>query len=231
MRLLICILSVLFTSVVYSQNAIHYDQISEDIDPIPICKKQAEKVFDIFLNSGAFDWTDRANNCEDRANAVTLILDKWSISNGKIWIFDGENAAYGDKKGSLDGWSYHVAACIFVGDEEDYDTLIIDPISNANKLITIDEWVEATTTIPMNIYFFTKNDKYQQNRVQLNPTWKYSKDYFDATVKGLTRYNSYSAWTRLKTKKYLRRRLSKVKKEFNLLYETNLDRISQIQCD
>ncbi len=231
MKIIVCVLVGLWAPFIFGQKAIHYDSISEELNPVPVCFNQAEKLFEIFQNSPAFDWTDRDNNCEDRANAVTLILDKWNVSNGKIWIFAGKNASYGDKTGTLDGWSYHVAACIFVGNEDDYDTLIIDPVSNPNKLLSIDEWVEATSVKSTNIYFFTNNDKYQQNAVKLRPTWKYSKDYFDATIKGLTRYNAYSTWTRITTKKYLKRNLATVTKEFTKLYETDLDRIEKISCD
>ncbi|NVK64249.1 MAG: hypothetical protein HWE22_06660 [Flavobacteriales bacterium] len=231
MKLIISVVVGLWAPFLFGQSAIHWDTISEEMNPTPICENQAKKVFDIFLNSPAFDWTDRDNNCEDRANAVTLILDKWNVSNGKIWIFSGKSASYGDKRGMLDGWSYHVAACIFVGNEDDYDTLIIDPVSSPYKLLSIHDWVEITTVNPTNIYFFTGNDKYQQNRVELYPTWKNSKDYFNATIEGLTRYNSYSAWTRLKTRKYLKRNLAKVTKEFNKLYETDVDRIEKIPCD
>ena len=225
MKILFTITLTLFSLGVFSQNAIHYKKLFDTIEINPICQNKADTIFKIFTESPCFDWSDRKNNCEDRANAIALILDKWKISNGKIWLFGGKNAKYGDKKGTLKGWSYHVASCIFTSKNNKIDTLIIDPLTNSNKLLTIKEWTNLITKSPTNIYFLTRNDKYQQENISLNPKWKYSRDYFETTIEGLTGYNNYSFWTRLKTKKYLKRNLKKVKKEFNMLYETDLDRI------
>lgn len=215
----------------YSQDAIHYIQLSEKMDINPICNAKADSIFKTFLTSKAFDWTDRKNNCEDRANAICLILDKWGVSNGKAWLFGGKNASYGNKLGTLKGWSYHVAACIFVRqDNGQIDTLVIDPLTDSEKAVNIRSWSSLITRNPTNIYFITSNAKYQQNMVSLTPTWKFSNDFYEETIEGLTRYNNFSIWTRVKTKKYLKKNLKKVKSEFISLLNTPIQNITSINC-
>ena len=68
-----------------------YDHSLSDIAETDkaITKQEAEKFFIFFKNCKPFRWTDANNNCEDRANAVCILLDKWNIQNGKGWAFSG----------------------------------------------------------------------------------------------------------------------------------------------
>jgi len=217
MKIKLCLIIILCSYISFAQKAKLYKPLSENLELNPICRQLADSLNKTFINSKSFDWTDRRNNCEDRANGVSILLDKWGISNGKAWCFSGKNAKYKSRKGTLKGWSYHVATFILVKENNLIDTLIIDPLTS-NKLLSIREWSNEISNTKGNLYFITSNEKYQQNSVSLNPTWKLSIDNYDNTLKGLTRYNNYSSRQKRKTKQYYDERIITVTKEFYRIF-------------
>lgn len=230
MRIIIIVFLILGGYVpTIAQNAEVYPSLCEQIPTSKICKHKADTLFDIIRSSKAFDWSDKNNNCEDRANAVSLILDSWNIPNGKAWIFQGSTFDKTKFKGNLGGYTYHVATCILVSNANSVDTFIIDPLMNSSKLLAIKEWAELIAVSPVNVYFITSNRYYQQSKVCPTPNWKMRDEYFDDTIDGLTRYNNFSIWTRLRTKKYLKRRAS-VLDEFNRLKNALPTRLEKIKC-
>lgn len=230
MKIKLSLIIILCSYFAFSQKAELYKPLNETLALNPICMPLADSLNNTFIHSKSFDWTDRQNNCEDRANAVSILLENWGVSNGKAWCFGGKNAKYKNGKGTLKGWSYHVAAFVLVKRNNLIDTLIIDPLTS-KKLLSINEWANEISSTKGNLYFITDNKKYQQNSVSLNPTWKLSSANYDNTIKGLTRYNNFSSRQKRKTKKYYEKRIITVAKAFYELFFTRPKYLNQINCN
>src|SRR5438067_1717696 len=123
-----------------------------------ITRKEADLLFNYFKNNPIFRWADRNNNCENRANAICIMLDKWKIANNKGWVFSG---AFLKKENGylINYWKYHVAALVRVEENGMIENFIIDP-ATSDKLETIQEWSNNITDIPHNYYFITDGDVY-----------------------------------------------------------------------
>ena len=211
-------------SISSAQRAVVYKPLCDSLTLTPVSPERANILNKVFINSNAFDWTDAKNNCEDRANAICLILDQWGIDNCKAWIYRGKKVKYGNKKGTLSAWNYHVAACILVRNKNIVDSIIIDPLIS-KQLINVNTWAEIISVKPTNIYFLTTNKKYQHHKLSLDPKWKMAENNFEKTIEGLTRYSGATFFHRLRTKKYLKRRYYNVNKEFYRLYNSTFDEI------
>jgi Glutaminase len=101
-----------------------------DYQPTGFLKLQeAEKIFTFFKQHSLFKWNDANNDCEDRANAICILLDEWNIPNCKAWVFSGYflNKNYGSL---VNSWKYHVAAAVPVKENNLTNFYIIDPSTN-----------------------------------------------------------------------------------------------------
>ncbi len=170
-----------------------YDHSLSDIAETDkaITKQEAEKFFIFFKNCKPFRWTDANNNCEDRANAVCILLDKWNIQNGKGWAFSG----YVFKKiGYLKNlWKYHVAALLPVKEEGKINYYIIDP-ATSDKLVTIADWAANITDNPHS-YYLIKNGNYyifNAKKIEKNNWYKRNKRNYNWTMQGLSGINGVS---------------------------------------
>lgn len=170
-----------------------YDHSLSDIAETDkaITKQEAEKFFIFFKNCKPFRWTDANNNCEDRANAVCILLDKWNIQNGKGWAFSG----YVFKKiGYLKKlWKYHVAALLPVKEEGKINYYIIDP-ATSDKLVTIADWAANITDNPHS-YYLIKNGNYyifNAKKIEKNNWYKRNKRNYNWTMQGLSGINGVS---------------------------------------
>ncbi len=157
-----------------------------------ITKQEAEKLFTFFKNCKPFRWTDANNNCEDRANAVCILLDEWNIQNGKGWTFSG----YVFKKiGYLKNlWKYHVAALLPVKEEGKINYYIIDP-ATSDKLIAIADWAANITDNPHS-YYVIKNSNYyifNAKKIEKNNWYKRNRRNYNWTMQGLSGINGLSA--------------------------------------
>ena len=71
-------------------NALFEQALSTDLNNDHLVSKtEAVLLFSYFMNSPLFRWKDKNNNCENRANAICILLDKWKITNNKGWVFSG----------------------------------------------------------------------------------------------------------------------------------------------
>ena len=170
-----------------------YDHSLSDIAETDkaITKQEAEKFFIFFKNCKPFRWTDANNNCEDRANAVCILLDKWNIQNVKGWAFSG----YVFKKiGYLKNlWKYHVAALLPVKEEGKINYYIIDP-ATSDKLVTIADWAANITDTPHS-YYLIKNGNYyifNAKKIEKNNWYKRNKRNYNWTMQGLSGINGVS---------------------------------------
>jgi hypothetical protein len=157
-----------------------------------IAKEQAEKLFTFFKDCATFRWDDANNNCEDRANAVCILLDEWKIKNGKGWVFSG----YVFKKiGYLKNlWKYHVAALLPVREDAAINYYIIDP-ATTDKLILIADWAANITDNPHSYYLIKKGDYYIFNagKIEKDNWFKRNKRNHNWTIQGLGGINGVSS--------------------------------------
>jgi len=170
-----------------------YDEsLSDKIDPgNAITKENAEKLFAFFKNCKTFRWQDANNNCEDRANAICILLDEWKIQNGKGWVFSGYLF---NKPGYLKNlWKYHVAALLPVRDGAAINYYIIDPATE-NALVSIDEWASNITDKPNGYYLIKKGDYYIFNasKIEKDNWYKRNRRNHNWTIQGLSGINGVS---------------------------------------
>ena len=155
-------------------------------------KQQAEKLFTYFKDNPLFRWQDANNDCEDRANAICILLDEWKIQNGKGWVFSG----YVFKKiGYLKNlWKYHVAALLPVKEGEEINYYIIDP-ATSGKLVTVEEWAANVTDNPHSYYLIKNGDYYIFNprKIEKNNWYKRNKGNYNWTIQGLSGINGVSS--------------------------------------
>lgn len=155
---------------------------------------QADKIFKFFKTEQLFKWNDN-NNCEDRANAVSLILDSWKIPNYKVWIFSGNFLKL--NQGRLNrGWKYHVAVGIPTNTGE---LLVIDyAIPPIDSPKTVQIWANDLVKSPNGYYFVTKNNLYnwslkKSKPFSLDSFYLTNNENFEYTIEGLTGFNGGSS--------------------------------------
>ncbi len=158
-----------------------------------ITKDEAERLFYFFKTCTLFRWTDANNDCEDRANAICILLDVWNIPNYKGWVFSG----YFLRKGlsSLtNGWNYHVAALVPVEENNEPKYYIIDP-ATSNTLITIEEWASNVTDSPFSYHVIKSGNYYifPSKKIEKDNWHKRDKRNGRWTMQGLSGINGLSA--------------------------------------
>jgi len=178
----------------------------------------AEDIFNFFKNATLFRWKDANNDCEDRANAITLILDKWGVPNCKGWVFSG--AFLRKDYGTLDNlWNYHVAAVLPVNVKGKTDYLVIDP-ATSKKLITVEEWASNITFQP-NSYYFIRHGHYYifpSAMAAKNLWFKRNKRNHRWTMQGLSGINAVSQKGKTQLAFFKKKPLITKKAFYSLMY-------------
>jgi len=136
-------------------NILLSDGVPQDIS---ITKENAGALFNFFKEHPLFRWSDANNDCEDRANAICLLLDKWGLPNYKGWVF-GSNFLSKEDGSLVNNWKYHVAAMVPVQDKNGLNFYVIDPATLQNTS-TILEWATNITDVPFSHYLIKWNDYY-----------------------------------------------------------------------
>ncbi|MEO7311763.1 MAG: protein-glutamine glutaminase family protein [Chitinophagaceae bacterium] len=108
-----------------------------------ISREEAEKLFLFFKTSPLFIWSDVHNNCEARAEAISILLEAWNIPHYKGWVFSG--AFLKNHFGGLkQKWNYHVAALLPVLEGGVVMYYMIDPATN-NQMVSLYDWAAGVT--------------------------------------------------------------------------------------
>ena len=153
----------------------------------------AQQIFTYFKNSALFRWSDANNDCEDRANAICILLDEWGIANYKAWVFSG----YFMKKGFgnlRNRWNYHVAAALPVEHENKTAYYVIDPATSV-ELTDIETWALRVTESG-NSYHFIKHGGYYifpGRKIEKDNWHKRDKRNYNWTMQGLGGINGKSS--------------------------------------
>lgn len=200
-----------------------FDQsLSDEIDTAnSLSKAEAEKLFGFFKKCKTFRWQDANNDCEDRANAICLLLDEWKIPNEKGWVFSG----YVFKKiGYLKNlWKYHVAAAVPVMENNQIIYYVIDPSTN-EYLTNVSDWAANVTDNPHS-YYLIKSGKYyifNEKKIKKNNWYKRNKGNYNWTMQGLSGINGISSKGKAQLA-FKKNKVWKTKKDFNeLKYQSPL---------
>ena len=157
-----------------------------------ITKKEAENIRSFFKNNRLFKWNEANNNCENRANAICILLDEWGIQNAKAWVFSG----YVFKKiGYLKNlWKYHVATLLPVREGDQINYYIIDP-ATSESLVTLEEWAANVTDNPHS-YYLVKDAQYyifNEKVIKKDNWYKRDRQNYKWTLQGLSGINGVSS--------------------------------------
>ena len=171
-----------------------YEPILSDIvlGTKTISKEEAEKLFSFFKNNRLFRWNDANNDCEDRANAICILLTEWGIPNYKGWVFGG--AYLKREEGSLINlWNYHVAAALPVKENNEVVFYVIDPATSP-ALEHLSTWAEKVTNMASSYYLIKDSSYYIFPTCKLfRDNWnRQNKQNFKWTLQGLTGINGVS---------------------------------------
>jgi hypothetical protein len=180
-----------------------------------ISKKQADKIFQFFKNNPLFRWDEVNNNCENRANAICILLDEWNIPNAKGWTFSGYLL---NKIGYLKNlWKYHVAAIIPVSEDAVINFYVIDP-ATSDILLPVADWAANITDNPHSYYFLKDSDFYIFNEVTIKKNNWYKRDRrnYNWTMQGLSGINGLSGKGKAQLTFY-KDKIPSTKKAFELL--------------
>jgi hypothetical protein len=152
-------------------------------------KEKATRLFDFFKQHPLFRWQDANNDCEDRANAICLLLDEWGLPNYKGWVF-GSNFLSKENGYLINNWKYHVAAIIPVKDEEQINFYVIDP-ATLRSIDTILEWATSITDIPFSHYVIKWGYYYifPEGNIQRDNWHKRNRQNYKWTIQGLAGIN------------------------------------------
>ncbi len=194
--------------------------LSDEIDTgNTIDKACAEKLFTFFKECKTFRWQDANNDCEDRANAICLLLDQWNVTNAKAWVFSGYVF---NKIGYLKNlWKYHVAAALPVEQDGRLTCYIIDP-ATTDHLTTLTDWAANVTDNPHSYYLIKKGNYYifNEKKIKKNNWYKRNKGNYNWTMQGLSGINGISTKGKAQLA-FLKNKVRKTKKDFNDLRYQN----------
>lgn len=161
-------------------------------DEIFISKEKVDQIFQFFKDCPLFRWQDANNDCEDRAHAICLLLDKWAIPNYKAWVFSGAFL----KKGTgtlVNLWNYHVAAALPVKETHGLFCYVIDP-ATLSFTDTIENWSNGVTDTPNSYHLIKQGSTYIFSTPQiLKDNWHPAdKRNYKWTMQGLAGINGVS---------------------------------------
>jgi hypothetical protein len=157
-----------------------------------ITKSHAEEIFHFFKQCKLFRWKDANNDCEDRANAICILLDEWNIPNYKAWVFSGWFLNKGT--GSLNNtWNYHVAPLLPVHSDDLIKYFVLDP-ATTDDLITIEAWAANITASPFSYHFIRDSSYYifPSGKIEKDNWYKRNKRNYRWTMQGLSGINAVS---------------------------------------
>ena len=199
-------------------NTTQFDpSISDDINSTSFVNiNMAQELFDFFKNCNLFRWSDANNDCEDRANAICILLDEWNIPNFKGWVFSG----FFLKKdfGSLvNKWNYHVAPLLPVKENDVVTYYIIDPATKSS-LTSIEDWAAAITDAPSSYYAIKSGDTYifPSKKIDKDNWYKRNKRNYRWTMQGLSGINGVSVIGKAQLS-FTKSRVLKAEKSFKQL--------------
>lgn len=171
-----------------------FDATFSDVfaDDSAITEEQAMALFDYFRNNRLFRWHDANNDCEDRANAICILLDKWKLPNAKAWVFGGSFLRR-DGGNLTNRWAYHVAAALPVKKDGLLYFYVIDP-ATLPAATDIAGWAGRITETASSYHLVKNGMMYIFNPASLAaPAWhQRNRQNYKWTIQGLAGINGVS---------------------------------------
>lgn len=175
------------------QKTFYEATLSDDIkNNHTVTKEEAISLFEFFKNSALFRWQNVNNDCEDRANAICILLDHWQIPNYKGWVFSG---SFLKKSGGAlaNLWNYHVAASLPVLEEKEIVHYIIDP-ATLDSIATINFWANNISETGPNFYLVKSSNYYifPPGKINRDNWFGRNSQNYKWTMQGLSGINGVS---------------------------------------
>ena len=155
----------------------------------PLTLDQANSIFIFFKEHWLFKWHDAHNDCEDRANAICILLDQWRIPNYKAWVFSGQFLK--GEQGTLTNlWNYHVATAIPVLIDNIIYFYVIDP-ATSQQINSIDVWADNVTEAPYSYNVIKQGNYYifAADNIQHSNWYLRNQENYRWTIEGLAGIN------------------------------------------
>jgi Glutaminase len=138
----------------------------------PISFSERAFIFDKILSEN-IEYRYINGSCESRAHYISLLLQKYGFTVGKIWNFapakytliSNELFSIADPFGITDilTWGYHVAPFVRAYDEKgEIETLIIDQSFSSHSFLKLDDWL-GKMNCPRAIFILTEVESYLFN--------------------------------------------------------------------
>lgn len=182
-------------------------------------KQQAQYLFQFFKGCSLFRWQDANNDCEDRANAICMLLDKWGVHNCKGWIF-GSNFLTNEQGYLINNWKYHVAAMVPVKEEGQVNFYVIDP-AILQGMNTILNWATCITDSPFSHYIIKYSHYYifPEGTIERDNWHKRNLQNYKWTIQGLAGINGVGKTGKAEIT-FNKNRLKNTEKRFKELLKT-----------
>lgn len=162
------------------------------MDSVCLNTDQADQINDYFSKHPLFLWND-IHNCEDRAEAISILLTHWKIPHFKAWVFSGYflNRNMGSLKNK---WNYHVAIMLPTLNGALDNAMVIDP-THSQSLVSMEDWANAVTLDAQSHYLVKQGHIYIFPVGQIrNENWHHrNRQNYKWTMQGLAGINGVSA--------------------------------------
>jgi hypothetical protein len=154
--------------------------------------KEVQELFLYFKEHPLFNWKNSLNDCEDRANAICILLDAWKIPNYKAWVFSG-NFVNRPEGNLVNFWQFHVAALLKVSGEEEPQYLVLDP-ATLPSAGSIETWADGVTENFGSVHFITAGDYYIFRPGEMHHSNWHKRNWqnYKWTIQGLAGINGVS---------------------------------------
>ncbi|MEJ7767418.1 MAG: protein-glutamine glutaminase family protein [Chitinophagaceae bacterium] len=169
--------------------------LSDKVTPIKVLSyAEAEQLFDFFKKNPLFKWSDVNNNCENRAEAISLLLGEWNIVHFKAWVVSGSLIRKGGSGYLANNWKYHVAAIVPVQEMNDVVYYVIDPATSGN-LAMLADWAHSVTHEPFSYHLIKRGDQYifKPGKIRKGKWYERSRQNYKWTMQGLSGINGLSS--------------------------------------
>jgi hypothetical protein len=174
-----------------------------------VSKEVAIRIFEFFQKSPLFLWSD-IHNCEDRAEAMAILLLHWGVPHYKAWLFDSYFLK--NEEGALHNeWNYHVCLMLPVKENlnDQIEYYVIDP-AHSPAIQKMFLWANVLTKNAFSYHIIKNGFTYifPTGQISQNNWHNRNKQNFKWTMQGLAGINgvSNSGKAAVAFKKYLVRR-------------------------
>jgi hypothetical protein len=179
---------------------------------------QVEELFRYFQQHPLFRWRNARNDCEDRSNAICILLDHWKIPNYKAWVFTGSflNRPEGYLRNS---WNFHVAPLVAITEDNQTKGYVLDP-ATLQQPDTISVWADKVTETHGSVHFITSGEDYifTPGKMEKEHWFQRNRQNYKWTIQGLSGINGVSPSGKAQLV-FCKAHIATTEKEFKKLFQ------------